>query len=622
MTNESAGVAEAPSPADAIESPAWPAVPTEDGGGRPSTGRRVVLAAAALIVAQLLVRAAVALSAFFSQDDLILIGRTATEPLTADFVLGGHDRHFMPGGMLLTAALNRLAPLDWTAAAGAVLVLQLLASVAVWRLIRVLLGSRPVALLPLLLFLFSPLALPASSSWSTAITALPLQAGLAWVCGDALMLERSGRVRYAISGTLAFAVALACFEKAVLIPLVAFAAVTLVLRQSGATAPVLASLRRGLWLWIGLVLVAAGWFWRFSSVVGAPIVDAERSGTVATAADAVGLGIFHGVLPGLFGGPLFWTDLGPWAEPPTAAVVAAAAGSLVVVAWTSWRRRNIGVVWWLVAGYIAVGAVLLVLRQLSVATPAELVLSLRDFPDTVVVVALAVCLVARAPARVDGLREVLNGTERRDVAVVAAVVFLGVSLWSSATYAQAVAADPTREYVTNATQALTAGLDAPLLDDVVPAHVVWAPASPYNRLSRVFAPLGVEVGLSTPELKILDDAGRLVDGRVSDERELFVGPVPGCGHLVTGPARTGVALNGPMVVFDWTVQLNYLASRNGWIDVSFTDGETVRAPVVKGAHSVYLDVHGGGDSLQVSGVTSGLSVCIDTGLVGLTEAAG
>jgi hypothetical protein len=626
VSTDAASVVETAPPTDVDASPEGTSVRggarhAAGGAGR-LTGRRVARIAAALVALQLLVRACVALSGYFSQDDLILASRAASTPITLDFLLGGHDGHFMPAGLLLSSGLTRLAPLEWGPVVATSLVLQAVASLAVWRLLRVLLGSRPAVLLPLLLYLFSPLTLPTFSVWTSALATLPLQAGLAWVCADAVGLHRTGRLRYAVSGTLVFAGTLAFTEKALVIPVVAVAVVALLGRQSGDRAPLLAGLWRGLWLWGGLVLVGALWFWRFSSVVGPPLVAAERSGSVATAVDAVGLGVFHAVLPGLFGGPLFWTDTGPWASPPMALVVTAGVATAIVVLWTSWRYRGTGVIWWLVAAYVVASVVVTVLGRLNAATPAELTLSLRHVADVAVVVAIGVALIARAPARDDGRAEVLNTTERRDVVVLGAAVFLAISLWSTVTFAQAWHAGSTREYLTNAQQALTETAEAPLLDRAVPSDVVWAPAFPYNLVSRVFAPIGVEVARSTPELEVLDDSGRLVDGRVTNGRAVFAGPIPGCGHLVDGVTPTDVALNGPTVTFGWTVQLNYLANRDGWMEVSFEGGDPVRVAVREGTHSVYLSLQGGGDSLLMSSQTPDLSVCIDTGLVGSLEAAG
>ncbi|MGY2004227.1 hypothetical protein [Blastococcus sp. SYSU DS1024] len=582
-----------------------------------SDPRRIFLLGGALVAVQLLVRGWVAASGYFGQDDLILMGRTASTSLSADFLLGAHERQVMPGGLLLTEALTSLAPLRWGAVVAGIVVLQLVASLAVWRLLRLLLGDRPVTLIALGLYLFAPLTLAAFSSWSTAVLTLPLHAALAWTCGDALQMARTGRLLHALTGTLAFAAGLAFTERSLVVPLVAFAVTAVVAGQSGSTAPVLTALRRGLWLWGGLLAVAVLWFWQFSSVAGPLVLSPDRAGSVATGVDAVGLGIFHGVLPGLLGGPLFWTE-NAWASPPTAVVVAAAVAALLVVALSSWRSRGAGVVWWLVAAYVVGTVVLLVLRQLNPAAPAELVLGLRDLSDIAVVVAVALALVVRAPAKDDGRHAVLDGTERRDIGVVALAVFLGATLWSTLTYTQQLDNTRTRDYLTTATESL-AVLDVPLLDAAVPMDVVWPVAYPYNTVSRVFAPVGVPTAPTTPELLMLDGAGRLVAARVTDERELFLGPVPDCGHLVEGPARTAVPLNGPLMSLGWTVQLNYVASEDGEIDVSLDEGETVRVPVSAGANSVFVRLSGSGSSLHVTSRESDLAVCIDTGLVGLVE---
>ena len=69
----------------------------------------------------------------------------------------------------MNAATNQ-----WWACVASVVLLQALASLAVLRLLRELLGNRPVILLPLVLYLFSPLTLAWFVWWANALNAVPL----------------------------------------------------------------------------------------------------------------------------------------------------------------------------------------------------------------------------------------------------------------------------------------------------------------------------------------------------------------------------------------------------------------------------------------------------------------
>ena len=582
---------------------------------------RVLVAAAVLIVAQLLVRGWVALSGALAQADLVVAGRSARQPiLSAEFLFPDDDR-FAPLADLLTAGLTRVAPLEYWPMAAALILLQALASLAVLRLLRLLLGTRPVVLLPLVLYLFSPLALAAFDNWSIAVGAVPFQAALAWICGDAVALHRTGRrTRYAVSGTLVLALALGFGEKAVVIPAVAFVVLAVVLRQSGETSPLVASLRRGLLLWAGQAAVLAAFLWRFGPAVQPRTVPADHAGTVTTAVDAVGTSVTDGILPGLVGGPLFWTDFGTWADPPTALVVTAPVVAVAAVGWAARRRQGGGVVWALLACYVGVSVVLLVAGRLTAGVTAGFALNLRFFPDIVLVAAIALALVARAPVRDPARRALLDRTERRDAAVLLAVFFVGLSLWSTAGYGQTRDTQPTRDYLATAERSLRAA-DAPLLDHPVDASVVWGLSAPYNRVSWVFAPAGIETAVSTDDPKVLAPSGDLVDARVSAEHASVPGPAPACGYLTEPLGTTRIVLDEPAADAEWTVQLNYLAGSDGWILVSLGSGEGEVAPVRKGVNAVYLSLRGEGRLLSVSSETPDMALCIDQALVGVLEAA-
>src|SRR4051795_12890243 len=196
----------------------------------------VARTAAVLIAVQLVIRAVLACRGYFYWDDLILTGRAGRQGLLSpSYLFDDHDGHVMPAAFLVAGGITRLAPLEWIGPAISLVVLQLLASLALLRALYVILGWRPVLLVPLTFALFTPLAVPGYAWWAAALNSLPMLAALAWVCADAILLVRTGGRRYAITGLVAYFGGLLFFEKAAVIPFVAFAVAALYGYVTGST---------------------------------------------------------------------------------------------------------------------------------------------------------------------------------------------------------------------------------------------------------------------------------------------------------------------------------------------------------------------------------------------------
>lgn len=101
----------------------------------------VARTAAALIALQLVIRAVLAFRGYFYWDDLILTGRAGTQGLLSPgYLFDDHDGHVMPGAFLVAGGITRLAPLNWIGPAISLVVMQLLASLALLRVLYVILG--------------------------------------------------------------------------------------------------------------------------------------------------------------------------------------------------------------------------------------------------------------------------------------------------------------------------------------------------------------------------------------------------------------------------------------------------------------------------------------------------
>ncbi|MFD3509480.1 hypothetical protein [Nocardia sp. NPDC058666] len=617
------------------------------------SGRTVLLVAAALIAVQLVLRGWVAASGFFYWDDFLLIGRVSAQPLfSTELLLTSHDGHVMPLAFVLTWLVTEVAPLNWAAAVVVLVGLQMLASLAVLRLLVVLLGVRTWLLVPLTFYLFVPLTVPAFAWWSAAVNALPLQIALAWVSADAVRLVRTGQRRYAVSGAVVFAVALLFFEKSVVVLPVAFAVVVLVAYVSGGS--VREAVGRGAALWTAAGAVLLAWSACFLFVIQRPrgLSAPEHSGIVW------GRAMSDGLVPALLGGPWRWErwqPATPWADPPGSMVALSWILLIMVAAWTfRTRRRVIAVGVCTVAYAVATIAPVVLLRD-GPSTAGLLLQSMRYFADLAVIATVSLALIGLAPPRTrpadrtndlvrqqvsantvrfpdrrPSVRDHAHGTRawvpreagraRRLAGVAATAVFVASSVYSTVTFTRSWEPSPARTYITGVRAALPNAADAPLLPQEVPWNVLNPLAFPENMTDRVFAPIATPTtfALSTPRLRMITDQGAIVDAQVWWNRAIIEGPEPRCGHRLRDTTAVNLPLSGPMQIRDWTAQLNYNAERDGRIALSF-EGETETiADVRAGLNTVYVRLLGGGDTLRIRSLDQPQSLCIGTGPVGVT----
>lgn len=578
----------------------------------------VARSAVALIAVQLLIRSVLAFGGDFYWDDLILVGRAGTQSLlSAQYLFDDHDGHVMPGAFLVAGAITRLAPLQWAGPAISLVVLQLLASAALLRALQVILGWRPVLLIPLTFALFTPLTVPGFAWWAAGLNSLPMLAALAWVCADAILLVRTGNRRYAVTGVLVYAGGLLFFEKSAVIPFVAFAVAALLAWVTGAS--VAQVWRRGLRLWIGLLAVTVAWIGVYLVVV-----DQQRwSLDLGMTRDLLWRSVTHGIVPGLAGGPWDWqrwAPASPWATPSVTVMVLGWLVLAAVVAVSLARKERIGPVWLAAVGYAVACQVPIYLMRSSQFTALELAQTLRYLPDLVVVLALLSAVAFCAPNRASS-RRLDASTTRSVVVLVVASAFVGSSLYSTVTFLRVWQDSPVPAYLDNARSGLASvdPLGAPLLDQEVDPMIMQRVAAPENLASHMFAllPDRPEFSSATTELRVLDSTGRLRDALVTWVRTIVPGPAPNCGHLVqTEDSEVVMPLDGPLLPADWTAEINYLANSEGSLTMSLTEGVPVKVPVHPGLNRVFVRLSGAGDAVRVSANTAALSVCIASGPIG------
>ncbi len=578
----------------------------------------VALTAIILIAVQLVIRAVLAFKGYFYWDDLILIGRAGTQNIFSPaYLFDDHDGHVMPAAFLVAGIITHLAPLNWAVPAISLIVLQLLASLALLRALHVILGWRPVLLIPLVFALFTPLGIPGFAWWAAALNSLPMLAAMAWACADAILLVRTGNQRYAITGILVFFGGLLFFEKAAVIPFVAFTIAALLAHVTGEQHPIRTVWHKGRNLWAGSLALTAAWI-----VLYLVVVDQERwSRDLPMTRDLLSRSITHGIVPGLAGGPWDWqrwAPASPWATPPVAVMVLGWLALAAVVATTFLRKQRIGLLWVVAVGYAVACQIPIYLMRSSKFTALELAQTLRYFPDLVVVLALLAAVGFCAPNRPRSAWLDASRT-RAAVTVTVAAAFVASSLYSTATFTTIWQDNPAQPYLQNAEAGLAnTNRSAPMLDQEVDPFILQRVAAPENLASHMFAMLRdrPEFSDTTTELRMLDNRGNVRDAHVTWVRFIVRGPDPKCGYLVQPDFPVRMPLDGPLLPADWTAEINYLANSEGSMTMSLSDGRETKVPVHPGLNRVFVRLPGAGDAINVSANTAALSVCIASGPVG------
>lgn len=586
----------------------------------PMAVQRIRVAALALIALQLAIRAVLAFGGYFYWDDLILVGRSSTEALLSPaFLFDDHDGHVMPGAFLVAGVITHLAPLVWAGPAISLIVLQLLASLALLRALYVIVGWRPVLLVPLCFALFTPLGLPAFAWWAAALNSLPMITAMAWVCADAILLMRTGNRRYLFTATLAYFGGLLFFEKSAVIPFVAFAVVALLLYAEGDDRAALTAWRRSARLWVSLLAVTAAWVAVYLAVVN----QRRWSSDLVMTWELLQRSVTHGIVPGLVGGPWEWqrwAPASPWATPPVSVMLLGWTALVAAIAISLLRKRRIEFLWLTAAAYAIGCQIPIYLMRSSAFTALELAQTLRYLSDLVVVLALLAAIGFCAPNRATS--RWLDSSPIRSTAVIGlATAFVASSAVSTRTFLPIWQDNPAQPYVQNAIRGLAAARDgstSALLDQEVDPLVLGRVAYPENLASHLFGLITdrPEFAKYTTELRMLDMRGRVVDAYATWTRTIKPGPIPNCGYLVQTQNPARMPLDGPMLPADWTAEINYLANTEGSVQLSLSEGPETKVAVHPGLNRVYVRLAGAGDVINVRATTSALSLCMASGPVG------
>ena len=602
-------------------------------------GRGVILTGLILIVVQLIWKSLFLAHFFFRQDDFHVFELALGHGFTWNYLTFVGAGHMIPGVYAIAWLLVRTSLYNWPLASAVTVIMLAAADLAALRLLRTLFGGRPAILIPLVVFLISPITMPDTGWWSSAVESLPLQIAIFTALNAQVHYARTRRLRHAFAAAAWLLFGLVFFEKAVILPLLLLGITSAFLVEGSW----LRSLHRSLvWYWpawLMQVVVVGGYVAVLRVALRTSSVQPGIPGTSAGIWSFISEMVKDTFVPGAIGGPWQWFPSGDaeyaYSAPPVALDWLALIVAVAVVAGSIWSRRYAWRAWailaaWLVAADIAP----VLLGRISELGPTVLGLETRYVADAVPVLAICVGL---AFFPVAGNREyiarrqapVSQGQPGRMAAAAALGAFVIGSVWSVQAYQNVTTSEPDQIFIANARVAVQQAPNGTVVaDESVPPALMLGIFGRESDASRVVGPLEDAAARASIHWVTGQPSGTIdnlmvfgTDGRLHEAAVFGQSSV-----AMTGPrqcqAQTGdravVRFNKPTSPGTQVLHLAYLAPPTmGGASLTVTyRGVAHRLILQSGLHNGYIPVQGAAGSVTVSG--PGLSgVCLGGVQVGI-----
>ncbi|KQV69781.1 hypothetical protein ASC64_08125 [Nocardioides sp. Root122] len=595
-------------------------LPVRSEASRPGSGFAIWGVCLLLVSAHTAFRAWAALGAWFQEDDFEFLRFSLEQPFSLDYLMTPHSGHLMPLGRLLIDLSVAGGLFAWPATAAVTIVFQALVGLAAVWMLRTLFGLRWGIVPPLLVFLSSPITMPATVWWAVAVNQLGQQLGLLAAITCWVLYERSGRRAWSVLTLASVAVALAADIRGLAIFPV-LAAISYGWFATGGPVSRLTTLVRRHWL-AALVAAGVGLGTILYYAAYVPLVTQERDwGLLGPLASSM-LGTAYAT--GIIGGPFTWMSPqapAAFADPP----VWFAHLSWVVLAGIAThafltRRRTLRA-WALLGGYLVILLLLLWSSRAPFVGPVAGA-EYRYLTDAAAMTALALGLVYLPLSGAAGSSEPRPAPMFTPRVPVAAAVALAVVVSVSGVYSSIGFAriwhdfTPPRDYVRELQSELRETGPLALADTGLPADVVAPIIWSEDRLPRL-------VGMLSPDsrfleaahtLAVVDDGGHLTAADLRTVRTTMPGDVAGCGWQVDDGTQS-IPLDGPVVDGTWWMRINYLAPSESPVRV-VAGGASVSSVLRAGLNQLYVRVEAGFDSVLLLGIDPSLTVCVDKVEVG------
>lgn len=587
----------------------------------------VVAAGAGLILAMLIFRGWALFRSFFYLDDYNLLISAHGARLDGAYLAEPYNSHLMPGGRLIAWLVEHSGQLNWSLAATFTLVGQLLAGAAALWMLVTLFGARWPILAPLALYLTSAMTIPAMMWWTASLNQVPLQSTFFFSVGAWVCYLRGRRLRWLAVTVLALCLGLFFYVKALLVfPVLAF--IALAYFASGGPWARFRTVVRRYWpaVLVG-ALAAGGYVGYYLSHVTAPFTETTPR-LVAILADSM---IGEAFMTAVVGGPWDWDPRAApnaFADPPQWGVHLAWVAVVLVVLYAFFRRRGTLRAWALLGIYLA-GLLTLLVNSRAPVYGRIIGLEYRYLTDAACAVALCTGLAflsvrgAEQPSRPRD--EPLLRVRMPGVGVIAVVALVCVSsVVSSVRYVDFWhTRNASDDYLHTLADDLRRQGAVDLVDRGVPDAVVPALYAPDNLVHRFMVILDNHAQFpdASSHLGIVGEGGTIREALIEDAAVLSEkGPRAGCGWLVRERGKE-IPLTARAFTWQWWARIGYLASADSSVVVS-AGNSRIETEILAGPNSLWIHLDGSFDQIGISGLGTGVSMCVDTIEVGQPNAAG
>lgn len=614
---------------------------------------QVTLGALVLILAALGWKAAFLSHYYFWQDDFqVLDAARSTHQISWSYLTFITSGHLYPGVYAIAWVLARIGLYDWGPAAAVVLVLSAGGSVAAWRLLRTLLGNRPGLLIPLGLYVLSPLAFPADSWWVAAVEAVPLQIAIFMSLTAHVHYVRTRRYRHAIAAAAWLVFGLTFFEKALLIPVLLFAVTAGFLIRRRLRSAIWLTLVRFWRAWVLYAALLAAYIAMLAEALHSSQVKPAPPSSLHAVLTFTGELVKDTLVPGLLGGPWQWfpdqTQSYASAAPPSILAWAAVLVAATIVVASIMTRPRAWRAWVILAGWFLLADVVPVLigRIRSVTEGALFGLETRYVVDAAAILAIVVALAfwpvadgrPEDPAQKPVRRELFGGAWKI-VAAVTALIFVVGSVWSVQEYWRSTNRTAASVYIADARMAIAraptgtviagdVGIGQQLVPPAVMTPVFGASAhsftvlEPLSRRGRQLT-WALQPSGTLDHLMVFGPDGRLYPATIDGTGSVKQPVRQGC----TTPHRSALTLQfqAPTLNYSLFLQIGYLASAaESGQTATVRIGSVVRQFVIKpGLHDAYLPIAGAGSvtSVTVATPAAGYGLCVGGATAGILAPA-
>ncbi|MER5623811.1 hypothetical protein ABT061_22515 [Streptosporangium sp. NPDC002544] len=576
----------------------------------------LTVAALLLLLAGLAVKGWLLSRSYFAEDDIVFVGRALAEPLGWDHLFRVHIGHLMPGALALVRALTAISAYDWGLVSIVIMALYAGAALALYRLLRLICGARPLILVPFTLFLFAPANFQAGTWFAAALNILPLQIAMIMAIRSQLLLIRTGRAGHALAGIAWTCAGLLFFEKALLIPPVLLLFTVLLLAGEHG---VVGAVRRHWALWSVYLVVGGAYLTGYLLASGRSGGQGFALPEFYTAMEYIG-NFLGGTVPTLLvGGPLSWgaeTTAGPLVAHRAVEVIVAWLVLAAVVAGTCRRRPEAAGAWALAVGYLLVADALLIMFSRSGSVQHAFESRYIADATPVLAVCLALALMPWRKTGPPGQDSPGNGAVSPFV-LPAACAYVALTLVSAAGFAQGLPGERNRAYFDAARADLARlGPQTGVYPSLIPDRMFFPWQAVEDRLtSRALSPLAegalgerIRYPGAAHQAVTFDDRGHLVPAAVFGAQ--VAAWDGGCLPLSD---RTAVA-DLPAGYEGNIFRIDYRVPRDTRATV-LRDGRRTEVPLRAGQDRVYLPAGAASGPVRISVQDDG--VCLRAVVLGM-----